>query len=123
MRTTFTSPRVSSLLGFASEAALPLTWPARGIEVRVVLGAPRVLRGCGGTMGRLPPRDGSWPAVGRATRLSHQGGAVTVLGPCCAWAQGLWPCRPGGPFKVPAYLADCVAVGSLLGPLPLHLFL
>lgn len=104
-----------------SKAALSLTWPASGIEVGVVLGAPGVLWGCGGSHGEAPAPRYQWACsgTGRSPFLSWWG--RDRRGPCRVWAQGPSPADLG--FKIPAFLAECVSVGSVLGPLPFQLFL
>lgn len=104
-----------------SKAALSLTWPASGIEVGVVLGAPGVPWGCGGSHGKAPAPRWQWACsgTGRSPFLSWWG--RDRRGPCRVWAQGPSPADLG--FKIPAFLAECVSVGSVLGPLPFQLFL
>lgn len=104
-----------------SKAALSLTWPASGVEVGVVLGAPGVPWGCGGGHGEAPTPRWQWACsgTGRFPFLSWWG--RDRRGPCRVWAQGPSPADLG--FKIPAFLAECVSVGSVLGPLPFQLFL
>lgn len=81
------SPHLPSLLGFASEASLPLMWPTSGIEVGVALGL-RELGGCPGPRAaRQPAALGGHPSSpGRAhawLRLLRGLGAAPL--PTQAW--------------------------------------
>lgn len=109
---------MSSFLGLASEAALPLLWPASGIRIGVVLGGWQRAGGPrrtlpGGSLGFLQMR-GLRPGYEEPLRpiaaAMCQGVINAVLGHEVFGRADLG-------FQVPACPMVCVAVGSLLSSL------